>query len=250
MGCCQGAIRIIKAAATTYIKMNKKREEKNPFSLIVVFCAVIAVSILFSTGQEMMETSLTAQLADPPQATDEPVLEGDPAEEDPDTDAQEILQIRDGDHVLGSFHAPRTLVFFANFNCLSCGKIFQDILSGYVTRGSIRIVWRHFPESEEDMLLAVKGECAGEQGRFWEYASLAFEGWPETGSMGPTEIIDALGLDPEEFHQCLELTRHSEKIEKNLESALSFGILNAPEFFLDGNRLPITDAKNLILPSF
>ena len=87
-----------------------------------------------------------------------------------------FLAERDGDYVFGNPSATVTITEFGDFECPFCAKFHTDtrpqIVDKYVKTGQVKMLWRHFPlasihQFAEPASLAV--ECAGEQGKFWEY---------------------------------------------------------------------------------
>ncbi len=83
------------------------------------------------------------------------------------------------DHIRGEINAPVTIVEYSDFSCPFCKQFHPSLvraLSEY--DGKVRWVYRHFPlvNIHPNALSQAKAaECAGEQGKFWEYADALFE---------------------------------------------------------------------------
>jgi Thioredoxin len=80
--------------------------------------------------------------------------------------------VRASDHIRGDSNAPVTVVEYADFQCPYCQQM-HAALQTAVQEGRIRWVYRHFPLSSIHPLAfkeAEAAECAGAQGKFWEYA--------------------------------------------------------------------------------
>src|SRR5262249_16271947 len=84
---------------------------------------------------------------------------------------------RPDDHVRGAASAKVTIIEYSDFQCPFSARLHPSLKR---LGGSSRIRWiyRNFPLSSihpraEDAALAA--ECAGEQGRFWEYADALFD---------------------------------------------------------------------------
>jgi protein-disulfide isomerase len=82
------------------------------------------------------------------------------------------------DHMLGSEHAPVTIVEYGDFECPSCKNAVPAVkmlLENFA--GKVRLVFRHFPLEQAHphaLMAAEAAECAGEQGKFWEMHELLF----------------------------------------------------------------------------
>ena len=76
------------------------------------------------------------------------------------------------DHVRGAPSALVTIVEYADFECLNCARAYP-LLVRYLDefRGTLRVVFRHFPlgwEHPASALAARAAEAAARQGKFWE----------------------------------------------------------------------------------
>ena len=114
--------------------------------------------------------------------------------------------------------APVTIVEFSEFYCPFCARFAWEtkprIEKDYIAKGLVKFVYRnlvvHGPPA---LLAAVAGECAHEQGKFWDYHDRLFEAVFPGKSISrhqELEVADLkglaseVGLDPEEFNACLE----------------------------------------------
>jgi len=186
--------------------MDKKgRFFVNPF-LIVVIAALLLAAAFIITGQfsrqrqEEPQPTMTAEPTQPqrPEAPETVVVTAQPTEGDPD--------------------APVTIVEFSEFYCPFCARFAWEtkprIEKDYIAKGLVKFVYRnlvvHGPPA---LLAAVAGECAHEQGKFWDYHDRLFEAVFPGKSISrhqELEVADLkglaseVGLDPEEFNACLE----------------------------------------------
>src|SRR6185295_12416732 len=114
--------------------------------------------------------------------------------------------VRQSSHVRGSDTAPITIEEWADFQCPACGMFARatepQVVTTYVSRGQVKIVYRHFaflgPESQ---WAAEASECADEEGKFWEFhdrlfASQAGENRGTFSKDNLKRIGEALGLSP------------------------------------------------------
>ncbi len=90
-----------------------------------------------------------------------------------------LTPISTKDHIRGKINAPVTIVEYSDFSCPFCKQFHPSLvraLSEY--DGKVRWVYRHFPLINihpHALSQAKAAECAGEQGKFWEYADALFE---------------------------------------------------------------------------
>lgn len=145
------------------------------------------------------------------------------------------IAINENDHIKGDKDAPITLVEFSDFQCPYCkkfnptmGKIMEDY------SGMVRLIYRHYPLDfhQNAQKSAEASECAGEQGKFWEYLDKAFANSEGDG----TGLNDAdlkkysteLQLDANKFDQCLASGKFAEKVKSDLKSGIDAGIKGTP----------------------
>ena len=141
---------------------------------------------------------------------------------------------------LGSASAPVTIVEFADFQCSFCRKFWADTLpklkESYVKQGRVRIIYRHFAIlgkfSEQ---AAMAADCAGEQGKFWEYHDTLFA---NQGGLAFTQskleqYARSLGLKAASFDRCLTSEKYRKKVEGETAVAASLGTRGTPTFFVN-----------------
>jgi len=145
----------------------------------------------------------------------------------------------------GSDKAPVTLIEFSDFQCSFCRKFWQTTLplldKKYIGTGNLRFIYRHFAIFGRPSEAAGQAaECAGEQGKFWEYHDKLFA---SAGS--PLALTDGklkgyakeLGLKGQAFTQCLDSGKHLKKVEGETAIAALLGARGTPAFFLNGQML-------------
>ena len=141
----------------------------------------------------------------------------------------------------GATDAAVTITEFADFGCIICKAWHQfgikdQILEKY--GGQVRFVWRDFPVITVDSPMAAEaGFCAHHQGRFWEYHDVLYQNAPALKEDNLKQYAAELGLDSEEFNQCLDSGHYTAAVENELQEALSFGFRGAPSFLVNGQRL-------------
>jgi len=145
----------------------------------------------------------------------------------------------------GTDKAPVTLIEFSDFQCSFCRKFWQTTLplldKKYISTGKVRFFYRHFAIFGKPSEIAAQGaECAGEQGKFWEYHDKLFAsaGSPLAFTDGKLKsYAKELGLKSQAFNQCLDSGKYLKKVEGETAIAGLLGARGTPAFFLNGQML-------------
>ena len=157
------------------------------------------------------------------------------------------ISVPASEHSLGPAEATVTVVVFSDVQCPYCRDFAlgpgRQILKEYVNTGKVRFVYRHQPLlGPESVRAAEASECAAEQGRFWEYHDVLFEGWAgeNRGAFSDAnlkEFAASLGLDLGTFGACLESDRYAKTVEQSRRDALGLGVRSIPTVFINERRL-------------
>ena len=148
--------------------------------------------------------------------------------------------VDDADHVRGATSALVTLVEYADFECLHCARAFP-LLVRYLEefRGTLRVVFRHFPlgwEHPASALAARAAEAAARQGRFWEMHDELFR----NPGMLHREALHAhaasIDLDLARFSADLDDPQLVARIERDITTGRASSVNATPTFFVDGAR--------------
>ena len=146
----------------------------------------------------------------------------------------------ESDPVLGDADAPVTIVEFSDFECPFCARAYSDaftqIKNTYVANGDVKIVFRDFPLSfhAQATPAALAGECAHEQGMFWEYHDLLFENQHALSSENYIVWARQLGLDEAQFTSCFESQKYFNEVSKDFSDGGALGVQGTPAFFVNG----------------
>ncbi len=105
--------------------------------------------------------------------------------------------------------------------------------------GLAKYEYRHFlifgAQSE---FAALATECAGDQGHWWDFHDEYMTGNAVRYTRkGALEYAAELGMDGEEFSQCLEDGRHLGRIEAMQREAYERGIPGTPTITINGERV-------------
>ena len=152
-------------------------------------------------------------------------------------------ETRANDHVRGTLDAAFTVIEYADFQCPFCQQM-HETLSAATAEGRIRWVFRHDPLNSIHPL-AVKeaeaAECAGNQGKFWEYADALFAAQRRVGLSNSPErelvsLAQEIGARADELEGCLESRLSAEKIKNAIREADALQISGTPTIFVNGVR--------------
>ena len=151
-----------------------------------------------------------------------------------------VTPVDETDHIRGAPAALVTLVEYADFECLNCARAYP-LLVRYLEefRGTLRVVFRHFPlgwEHPASALAARAAEAAARQGKFWEMHDELFR----NPGMLHREALHAhaasIDLDLARFSADLDDPTLVARIERDITSGRASSVNATPTFFLEGAR--------------
>jgi NhaA family Na+:H+ antiporter len=147
------------------------------------------------------------------------------------------------DHVRGRANAPVTIIEYADFECPYCRQMHASLQTA-VKEGKIRWVYREYPMSSIHPLAfkeAEAAECAGAQGKFWEYTDALFAAQSQiSSSQAPDYELASLAqgilIDSAALKHCLSSGQFSGKIKNQMSEAEALQIRGTPTIFIDNKR--------------
>jgi len=151
---------------------------------------------------------------------------------------EEVAVSVDDDFILGDPDAPLTMIMFNDAACGFCGKFFNETLprikENFIDGGVLRFVIRDFAiHGETASLVAEAAQCAGDQGKFWEFWEKVFADQRSASSEDKLkEWAGELGLDLSAFSECFDSREHQNEVAKDGQDAQSYGVRGTPSFFL------------------
>jgi protein-disulfide isomerase len=143
---------------------------------------------------------------------------------------------------LGTDSAKVIITEFGDFGCSSCrgwhnAGIKNQILALYGDQ--VQFVWKDFPViTAQSPKAAEAGQCAFDQGKFWEYHDHVYEEGYLLGEDDLKGYAVQLGLDTKKFNQCLDSGQNRAKVEQSLNEALrEYAFPGTPSFLVNGKKL-------------
>jgi len=151
------------------------------------------------------------------------------------------------DKAKGDPNAPVVVEVYADFQCPWCRRFTlgpeRQLEEEYVRQGKVLLRFRHFAFlGEESRWAAEAAECANDQGRFWDYHDKLFE--EQSGENVGTfrkenlkRFAAELGLDTEQFNQCLDSGKYAAKVREETLEGRRRGVRGTPSVFVNGRLI-------------
>jgi len=162
----------------------------------------------------------------------------------------------DNEPVIGNLNAPVTIIEFSDFQCPFCAKYetqtFPQLKKDYIDPGKAKIVFKNFPLPFHQFAekAAEAGECAFEQGKFWEYKEKLFENQQALSVDDLKKYAKDLGLDTGQFNNCLDSGKFAAEVQDDLKSGQEAGVEGTPSFLINGQLLvgaqPFSEFQKII----
>ena len=118
-----------------------------------------------------------------------------------------------------------------------------QMVEEYVSTGKVRYVFKYFPFlGDESYYAAEASECAGDQGKFWEYHDLLFNLWQGegVGTFLPDKLktyAGQLALDAQAFATCLDTHQRESTVLADKRDGAEAGVKYTPTLFLNGKMM-------------
>ena len=154
----------------------------------------------------------------------------------------------DDDPVLGDAAAKVTIIEFGDYQCPSCRLFWKDVeprlKKDYIDTGKVKLVFRDFPLMQihpEALLAAMAVDCAGEQGKYWQYHDKVFrEQYNKGDDVIRFKAADLkkwakdVGVDQAKFDQCVDSEKYKNEVMKDKADGDAAGVQGTPTFFING----------------
>ncbi|MCP4429203.1 MAG: thioredoxin domain-containing protein [Chloroflexi bacterium] len=143
----------------------------------------------------------------------------------------------------GPADAPVQVVEYGDFGCHSCrawhnAGIKKQLQAVYGDQVSFE--FRHFPViTAQSPKAAEAGQCAAEQGAFWQYHDYIYEQTPQNalGSSQLKEYASAIGLNQASFDSCLDSGKYQDYVGQDRRAAVEAGARGTPSFYVNGEAV-------------
>ena len=148
------------------------------------------------------------------------------------------------DHMLGSEHAPVTVVEYGDFECPNCKQAapaVQLLMQRFPER--LRFVYRHFPLEAlhpHALQAAEAAECAAEQGQFWPMHDLLFAHQDHLSLKHLREYALLLQLDMARFDAEMGDRVYLQRIREHIDGARRCHLKSTPGFFINGRIVDVS----------
>ena len=147
-----------------------------------------------------------------------------------------------GSTMLGNPNAKITIVEFGDYQCTFCYKFHDETMKKinqeYIKTANVNFIYKDFPLNGEQSILASEAAyCAQKQNKFWEYHDTLYNNWGGENTGWITENVlqgfaRDVGLNMDEFSQCLENSEYRQKVLDNEQFAREIGINATPSFLI------------------
>jgi protein-disulfide isomerase len=140
----------------------------------------------------------------------------------------------------GSQDAPVLIIEFADYECPYCQRIDLELkrLQGEFA-GKVAVAFKDFPlpMHPHAAKAAEAARCAAEQGNFWDFHDLLFDGHKKLELAQLKEYARTLKLDAALFDKCLDAGEQAAAVRKDFAQGQRLGLTGTPSFFINGHFL-------------
>ena len=151
------------------------------------------------------------------------------------------VDVSPDDPARGDASAAVTLVEFSDFQCPFCAQVMPTLKRVQETYGDqVRIVWKDFPLTAihpQAFGAAQAGQCAQEQGKFWELHDRLFANQQTLQPESLKTHAAAVGLDAAAFSTCLDTAKYADHVQAQMDTGTSLGVASTPTVFINGRMV-------------
>ncbi|NTU98853.1 thioredoxin domain-containing protein, partial [Candidatus Falkowbacteria bacterium] len=152
------------------------------------------------------------------------------------------ITIAKNDHVRGNKNAKVTIVEFSDIQCPFCSR-FHDTMKEVMQKypKDVRWVFKHFPLDSihpQARKAAEAAECAGEQGKFWEYIDTLYANQSSLAADYYPTVAKQVGINVDKFNSCLSSGKMSKKVTDDFNQGQTLGVRGTPGNFINGKSVP------------
>lgn len=142
---------------------------------------------------------------------------------------------------LGPITATVKIVEYGDFGCPTCRAWHQTGALNHLRAkygDKIQFIWRDFPViTAQSPKAAEAGQCAYDQGKFWEYHDYLYAHPDALSVEGLKASAGAVGLQANTFSQCLDSGKYQAQIDRSIQDGTARQIVGTPTFFINGRQV-------------
>ena len=147
------------------------------------------------------------------------------------------VEVLPDDPSWGPSDAPLVFIEFSDFQCPFCQRAtvtLKQLSERY--SGQIRFIYKDYPlpSHPQAFQAAEAGNCAHEQGMFWQFHDKMFVSQDALDVRSLNEYASELGLDTASFATCLDEGRYTERVQRDLQIGRASGVSSTPTVFING----------------
>ena len=153
-------------------------------------------------------------------------------------------------HIEGPSNAVLTIHEFVDFRCPQCARARETLMKfQHANPNDVRVVFRHYPLDQQcnpgmrsqvhpgACAAAMAAECAGEQGKFWEYADLLFANQANFRRVDFEAHAQTARLDVEQFTTCMDDGRTEALVKNDIDEAIRLEVKATPTLVVNGRLI-------------
>ena len=229
------------------------KQTAQPFSVpvaIVIAGALIAAAVYFGGGKVGSSSNQLAGSPNTGNTAGNAAAPAQPAE----PAVGEIRDVTSEDHVRGPQNAKVTVIEYSDLECPFCERFhptMQQLVDEYPN--DVRWVYRHAPLAQlhsKATKQAEATECAGEQGKFWEFTDKIFEVTPSNDGLDMSKLGTYAGEagvpNIQQFQSCLDSGKYAQRVQDDLTDAQNAGMRGTPYSVViapNGEKFPVSGAQ-------
>ncbi|HEY3092363.1 MAG TPA: thioredoxin domain-containing protein [Vicinamibacterales bacterium] len=141
----------------------------------------------------------------------------------------------------GKADAAVTVVEYSDFQCPFCLRVMPTLKQLRAKYGDrMRLVWKDFPLTQihpQAFVAAQAGNCAREQGKFWELHDKMFGSQSALQPDALKKYAAEAGLDTTKFNQCLDTSKYEARVQDAIRAGGRLGIQSTPTVFVNGRMI-------------
>lgn len=145
---------------------------------------------------------------------------------------------------LGKDDAPVLIQEFSDLQCPACGVISPQVTDFVLNNPDlVKLEYYHYPlpYHEFAFLGAEAAECAGDQGKFWEFVGNTFANQNTLSEEFYYSLAKQLGLNEDQFKSCIDNHNHKAKILSHMQEGKKRGLSGTPTLYIGGKEVQFTD---------